>query len=252
MQRYIIKESLQNFTNESIQLDEDNFHHMKNVMRFKPGTKVYLTDATGYSCVGRIIGFSERKVELEWVADETRTSEMPVEVTIACGLSKNDKLELIIQKATELGVHKIIPFPSKHSVVKWDADKMEKKLVRFERIAQEAAEQSHRQHVPKIEKAMTLSELVSYGKDYQHKLVAYEENAKEGEYGVFAQTLTQLQPTDKILIIFGPEGGLDPSEITTLESAGFSTCSLGPRILRTETAPLYALAAISYQTELLK
>lgn len=252
MQRYMIKESLKGFPESPIQLGEDHFHHMKNVMRFKPGTQVYLTDSSGYSCIAGISGYKERLVELEWVADETRSSEMPVQVTIACGLPKGEKLEWIIQKGTELGAYAIIPIASKHSIVKWDVDKMKKKRVRFERIAQEASEQSHRQHIPTIENAMTITELVTFGEAFDHKLVAYEENAKEGEFGRFAQTLKQLRPGDRLLIVFGPEGGLDPVEIEILEGAGYSTCSLGPRIMRAETAPLYALAAISFQTELLK
>lgn len=252
MQRYIIKESLNHFEDAVVQLGEEHYHHMKNVMRFKPGTKVYVTDPSGHSCIAKIIAFHEQTVEIAWVAEDTRTSEMPVQVAIACGLSKGDKLELIIQKSTELGVHKVIPFPSKHSVVKWDAAKMKKKITRYERIAQEAAEQSHRHHVPIIEEAMPIAELIVTGENYDHKLVAYEENAKEGEFGVFAETLTKLQPNDTVLIVFGPEGGLDPTEIHQLTAAGFLTCSLGPRILRAETAPLYALSAISYQTELLK
>ena len=252
MQRYIVKESLEHFEETPVLLGEEHYHHMKNVMRFKPGTKVYVTDPSGRSCIAKVVTFHEQTVEIEWVAEDTRTSEMPVQVAIACGLSKGDKLELIIQKATELGVHTIIPFPSKPSVVKWDATKMKKKIVRYERIAQEAAEQSHRHHVPVIEEAMPIADLIAIGGNYEHKLVAYEENAKEGEFGVFAETLTKLQPNDKVLIVFGPEGGLDPTEIAQFVAAGFLTCSLGPRILRAETAPLYALSAISYQTELLK
>lgn len=252
MQRYIIKESLDTFKDFPIHLGEEHYHHMKNVMRFKPETKIYVTDTNGHSCIAEIITFHEQSVEIGWVAEDTRMSEMPVQVAIACGLSKADKLELIIQKSTELGVHMVIPFPSRHSVVKWDAAKMTKKLTRYARIAQEAAEQSHRQHVPIIHEAMPIAELISFSEVFTHKLVAYEENAKEGEFGVFAETLKKLQPGDKLLIVFGPEGGLDPSEVELLNAAGFLTCSLGPRILRTETAPLYALSAISYQTELLK
>lgn len=251
MQRYIITHSLAGLEDEPIQLSDDYFHHMKNVMRFKVGTKVYLTDETGKSCIARIIEFNDKSVRLEWVADELRTSEMPVQVSIACGLPKGDKLELIVQKATELGVHTIIPFSSKYSIVKWDEIKMKKKIDRYKRISQEASEQSHRQHVPTIEKGMSLKELIAFGTAYDYKLVAYEEEAKEGETGIFAATLSALQPGEKLLIVFGPEGGLDPKEIAAFKEAGFLTCSLGPRILRAETAPLYALSAISYHTELL-
>lgn len=252
MQRYMISKGLNEFSTASLFLSGDHYHHMKNVMRFKPGTKVYVTDPNSYSCIGEIIEYtSEKQVILKWVADEGKNNELPIDVTIACGLPKGDKLDLIIQKSTELGVNTIIPFSSDYSIVKWDESKKKKKQQRFQKITQEAAEQAHRQAVPKIEILKTMDELLTFSNDYQFKLVAYEEDAKAGEQGAFAKTLQQMKRGERLLIIFGPEGGLSPAEIDKFREKDFLTCGLGPRILRTETAPLYALSAISYQFELL-
>lgn len=247
----MVSHSLTSVKDDAIELEDDFFHHMKHVMRFKPETQVFLSDPNGYSVIAEITHFTATSVWLKWVADEEGTSELPVDITIVCGLSKGDKLELVVQKATELGVNTIIPFASQYSVVKWDKNKMKKKQVRFQRIAQEAAEQSHRQQIPTVEETMQLNELIEFSKDYTHKLVAYEEAAKDNELGNFAKTLKSMQAGDRLMIVFGPEGGLSPNEITQFQEQGFSLCGLGPRIMRTETAPLYALAAISYQFELL-
>ena len=191
---------------------------------------------------------------LELVIEEHKEQqvELPIDVTIFVGLSKGDKLEKIVQKATELGVHTIVPVEMKRNMVKWTKDKSQKKIERLQKIAQEAAEQSHRLHVPKVLDLMTLKESVVLAKQSTKALVAFEEVAKEGEAAVFVQTLTSLQKGDSIAFYFGPEGGFDLQEIEYLNSQEVYSCALGPRILRAETAPMYALAAVSYHFELLK
>lgn len=251
MQRYMISDSLLGFSTKNIRLENDFYHHMKNVMRFKPGIKLYITDPEGISCIAEIKGYTENAVELAWVADEEQDRELPVQITIASGLSKGDKLDWIIQKSTELGAGRIIPFDSQYTIVKWDAAKKKKKQQRFQRIATEAAEQSHRQNIPEITDTMDLQQLITFAEHISYKLVAYEEEAKSGEEGIFAQTLSRMKPGDHLLIVFGPEGGLHPDEVAAFRESGFLCCGLGPRIMRTETAPLYALAAVSYHFELM-
>ena len=251
MQRYMVADSLKGFPKETLKLRGEPLHHMKTVMRFRPETRVFLTDPSGYSCIAEIIQVGNEYVELKWIEEEKMNHELPIQVTIACGLSKGDKLDMIVQKSTEMGVNKIIPFNSKYSIVKWDEGKAKKKQQRFQKIAIEAAEQSHRQSIPTIEELKNLNQLIESSKDYSHKLVAYEEQAKNGELGNFAYTLSQMHTGDSLLIVFGPEGGLDPSEMKIFHENGFISCGLGPRIMRTETAPLYTLGAISYHFELL-
>lgn len=173
-------------------------------------------------------------------------------MTIASGLPKGDKLELIIQKGTELGAFSFLPFSAKRSIVKWDEKKAVKKVERWQKIAKEAAEQSHRRFIPNVHNPVNLSVLINLSQEFTYKLIAYEEVAKQGEGSVLAETLLQMKPGESLLVVFGPEGGLAVDEIEVLINNGFRACALGPRILRTETAPLYLLSALSYQFELLR
>lgn len=137
------------------------------------------------------------------------------------------------------------------NVVKWTGDKANKKIERLQKIAEEASEQSHRLKVPRVTSVMTLKELASYTSDFEQKLIAYEESAKVGESLQLVKSLQSLQENDRVIFVFGPEGGIEEQEVELLEESGYLPCSLGPRILRAETAPLYAIAAVSYQCELL-
>lgn len=142
------------------------------------------------------------------------------------------------------------PFKAERSIVKWDDKKGEKKTERLQKIALEAAEQSHRTHVPVIENPISFKQLVATVNQYDAVFIADEEDAKQSERTKFADKLRALAgEATSILCIFGPEGGIARSESEALLAAGAQTMSLGPRILRAETAPLYALAAISYEFE---
>lgn len=176
---------------------------------------------------------------------------MPVKVDIACGLPKGDKLELIAQKATELGMHALIPFAAERSIVKWDDKKAKKNQERLQKIAQEAAEQSHRTYVPNVVQPISFKQLVQTFSNYDAVYIADEEDAKLATRTTFKQKLQSLntEKTPRILCIFGPEGGISRNESAIMLEAGAQTMSLGPRILRAETAPFYALAAISYEFE---
>ena len=143
----------------------------------------------------------------------------------------------------------LYPFEAKRSIVKWDKPKNEKKIARLQKIAKEAAEQSHRSIIPQIHNPISIKELVEISKTYDVKYVADEEDAKIEERQKFAEQLKKVYDKQSILIVFGPEGGLDRAEIKLLLENDFQTIALGPRILRTETAPLYALSAISYEYE---
>lgn len=183
---------------------------------------------------------------------EDGNTELPVSVSIASGLPKGDKLEWIIQKGTELGAREFVPFLAARSIVKWDEKKADKKLERWQKIAKEAAEQSYRSIIPNVVSPVNFKVLIEKAKEFDVKLVAYEEEAKDGESAVLAKTLGEMKEGQSLLIVFGPEGGLAAEEVSLLKENGFSVCGLGPRILRTETAPLYFLAAVSYQLELLR
>ncbi|MEI4800239.1 16S rRNA (uracil(1498)-N(3))-methyltransferase [Bacillus sp. NPDC077411] len=248
MQRYFVEE--QNVNEMAIRIVGDDVHHIGRVMRMTPGDQIYCctNGKTAICTIAEITNEFVNATIVEWVEMST---ELPVFVTIASGLPKGDKLELILQKGTELGAAGFLPFQASRSIVKWDAKKAGKKVERFNKIVKEAAEQSHRSEIPTVYAPVSFKELLAMSKDYDNCLVAYEEEAKQGEKSNFAKALTKLRPGQKVLIVFGPEGGLTEEEVSSLSEYAFVPCSLGPRILRTETAPLYALSAASYHFELM-
>ncbi|AZU63383.1 16S rRNA (uracil(1498)-N(3))-methyltransferase [Neobacillus mesonae] len=249
MQRYFVNHRAKD---DSFKIEGDDRHHIIKVMRMQIGDEIICVDKDGKQAVCRLAEITDETVVADVVQWKEGNSELPISITIASGLPKGDKLEWIIQKGTELGAHQFLPFSAARSVVKWDEKKAAKKIERWQKIAKEAAEQSHRSKVPEIISPMSFHAMLEKSKDFQYKLAAYEEESREGESSNFSSSLKQMQPGDSILLVFGPEGGLADEEVQKLKSNGFVLCGLGPRILRTETAPLYTLAAISYHFELLR
>ncbi|RDU35428.1 16S rRNA (uracil(1498)-N(3))-methyltransferase [Neobacillus piezotolerans] len=248
MQRYFVEKMEQN---RFILEGDDRFHIVK-VMRMGEGDQIICVGPGGRSAVCKIAEITGETIAADVVKWNDGTTELPIRVAIASGLPKGDKLEWIIQKGTEMGAHKFIPFAAARSVVKLDEKKSGKKAERWQKIAKEAAEQSHRNILPEVLAPVDFRALLTESETYDAKLVAYEEESRAGEASVFSDTLSKMAPGDSLLMIFGPEGGLSEGEVYLLKEHGFKLCGLGPRILRTETAPLYALAAISYHLELMR
>ena len=248
MQRYFVKGNVSE-TTHSLVFSKDQVHQLKKVMRVRAGEQFEVVDDSSQLAIVEVSELDPFEVKVVELLEQK--VELPVSVTIAVGLSKGDKLDWIVQKATELGVSEIIPLSLTRNVVKWTGDKADKKIERLQKIAEEASEQSHRLKVPRVARVMTLKELANYTSDFEQKLIAYEESAKVGESLQLVKSLQSLQENERIIFVFGPEGGIEEQEVELLEQSGYLPCSLGPRILRAETAPLYALAAVSYQSELL-
>ncbi|MFN2745273.1 MULTISPECIES: 16S rRNA (uracil(1498)-N(3))-methyltransferase [Bacillus] len=253
MQRYFIEQTKQEVQAEPmLSIQGEDVHHIVNVMRMSAGDHVVCCAKDGHEARCRIESLSKEEVVLsivEWTGDNR---ELPVRVHIANGLPKGDKLEWIIQKGTELGASSFIPFEASRSVVKLDDKKAKKKRERWAKIAKEAAEQSHRNIVPEVAAVHTFQSLLNSLEGFDKCVVAYEESSKQGEKSRFQSAVKSLPEGSSVLIVFGPEGGFSEAEIEALKEKGAAACGLGPRILRAETAPLYALAAISYHTELLR
>lgn len=248
MQRYFV---------EADQMKEDLFiltgedaHHILKVMRMTVGDRIICCMPDGACGTAMIHNTDEGQVQARLEAWQKETSELPVGVTLAQGLPKGDKLELIIQKTTELGVSSVVPVQMSRSIVKIDEKKAGKKVVRWRKIAKEAAEQAHRNRVPFISEPVSFTWLLGVVKEYDVVIAAYEEEGKAGNHHALPALLNDLLPGQRMMVIIGPEGGFSPEEIAELERAGVRSVSIGPRILRTETAPLYVLAAVSYQIEL--
>lgn len=248
MQRYFILEDEQ-WTDEAVTIIGDDVHHIYRVMRSQPGDQIICTGRNGVTAICEIEAINSNQVTariIEWLRQDV---ELPINVTIAQGLPKGDKFELILQKGTELGATSFIPYKAERSIVVWDEKKMRKKQQRFEKIVKEASEQSHRSVIPTIQDSITLKQLLELSKQYDACIFAYEEEARSSEFQSFATVLKQMEEGMNLIICIGPEGGFSESEAKALTEHNFHAVRFGPRILRTETAAIYALSSISYHFE---
>lgn len=228
--------------------DKDLLKHLFSVLRLQDGEQLIFVFDQGEKWQAKLTDREAALFELE--KPVAADKELPVQVTLACAYPKGDKLELVAQKATELGVHQIWGFPGQWSVVKWDAKKLAKRQEKLRKVVLGAAEQSKRDLLPQVELLANQAELLERMDQFDHVLVAYEEEAKAGERSRLAQVLGQLTAGQKLLVLVGPEGGISPQEISSYQEHGAQLVGLGPRILRAETAPFYLLSAISYELEL--
>jgi 16S rRNA (uracil1498-N3)-methyltransferase len=249
MQRYFVDHRA---ADGRFSIQDDDRHHIVKVMRMAVGDEIICVERDGKQAVCKLAEITDESVVAEVVQWKNENPELPISVTIASGLPKGDKLEWIIQKGTELGAREFVPFSATRSVVKWDEKKAAKKIDRWQKIAKEAAEQSHRTIIPEVKAPMSMKQLLAISKEYDYRLAAFEEESRAGEASAFSSVLKQMKQGESLLLVFGPEGGLADEEVQQLTNNGFTICGLGPRILRTETAPLYTLAAISYHFELLR
>ncbi|MGF0065965.1 RsmE family RNA methyltransferase [Lachnospiraceae bacterium SGI.085] len=220
-------------------------NHIRNVLRMKTGEKVRVSDRSGHAffCCLEEIAADYVSARIEY-ADETGT-ELDNPIWLFQGLPKSDKMELIIQKATELGVSEVIPVSMKNCVVKLDAKKADNKNKRWQTIAESAAKQSKRTVIPVIRPLMNWKVALELAKTLDVVLVPYE-----NERGMEAtrEIIGHITPGQSIGIFIGPEGGFSEEEITGLPDE-MHRISLGRRILRTETAGLATLAMLVYQLD---
>ena len=252
MQRFFTVQKSTEFKNEKLLLPQEIFHHAVDVLRMKVDDQFELVtaDEKVYEC--QLTKVEKHEGQFKIVKAIDREVEMPVKITIVCGVSKGDKAEEIVKKGTQLGAARFIFLNSRYSVARWKNQKQAKKIKRLQTIALNAAEQSHRNHVPEVEWADSLDDVIAMNADADFMVVAYEESAKQDEKTVLAQIATQAREkgSTSLVAFFGPEGGIAPEEINQLTAVGYQCAGLGPRILRAETAPLYLLAALSFATEL--
>lgn len=248
LQRYFVRN--EQIVGDHVMISGDDVHHIGRVMRMNEGDRLLCCNERSETMLCEIEQISNDFVRcriIQWIEGNV---ELPVHIYVASGLLKGDKYELVLQKGTELGARGFLPLITSRSIVKWDEKKGDKKVERWQKIVKEAAEQSHRAYMPSVYAPMTIRELIAWASDMDYTCIAYEEEAKEGKHRAFADLLQKMDEGNSLLIVFGPEGGLSEQEVTLLKQHGFIACSLGPRILRAETAPLYALSAVSYEWEL--
>lgn len=235
MQRYFVNKD----KNGKFVFSEQDVFHISKVMRFKINDQLEVV-CDGNVSVVNIDSFNPFAVHV--VSMVSGSTELTRDITLFIPLLKSDKAELIIQKATEIGVHSIVFYLSRRSIIKLDQKDFEKKLTRYNMIAKEASEQCHRNLIPEISGIISLSDIKKYQCD--NNLLAYEL-----ENGATTSFEKALKDEGSISVIIGPEGGFEVSEVDLLKENGFKLISLGKRILRVETAAIYALSVISFNIE---
>lgn len=233
---------------KSVIIRGTDVNHIKNVLRMRPGEEVAVSngiDGKEYRC--GILALEEDCVRLELRFIKEDGVELPAKIYLFQGLPKADKMELIIQKAVELGVYEVIPVAMKNCVMKLDEKKAKSKITRWQAIAESAAKQSKRSLIPKIHMPVTYKEAAAMAAEMDVRLVPYE-----NERGMAAtkEAVEQIKKGQSIAVFIGPEGGFAPEEIALVQDQ-MNLISLGKRILRTETAGLAALAILGYHLETL-
>lgn len=233
MQRYFAKEN----TNNKLILSDTDIHHIKNVMRMNIGDYIeVIYDSKLHIC--KINELEPLSLVVDNVID--KENKINLDVTIAIGLVKEQKMDLILQKLTELGVNRIIPVSMERSIVKLDKERFRKKKIRWETICKEASEQSKRTSIPVIEDIMSIKELSMLEADY--KLVASTKE-KDKMLNYYLQNINNYA---KIIMVVGPEGGISDSEESLLNDNGFDSVSFGNLIFRVETAAIYAASIFNF------
>ncbi len=232
---------------QEIRIEGNDVNHIRNVLRMTMGEKISISDSQQgkrYHC--EIAGFEEGCVTAKILQEQEADTELSSRFYLFQGLPKSDKMELIIQKAVELGVYEVIPVATKRAIVKLDKKKEEAKRKRWNMIAESAAKQSKRMIIPEVTGVMTFAEALQYASKLDVKLIPYE--LAEGMDATRA-ILAGVQPGQSVAIFIGPEGGFDEKEIEQAQQAGIQPITLGRRILRTETAGMAILAALMLQLD---
>lgn len=234
MQRYFVEEK----NNHSFFLNPEDSYHILTVMRMNLGDRIEIVSAGNlYLC--KIVSIDNHIVEAEIISEYEVNNELAVDVTIAQALVKETKMDIILQKTTELGIHALIPYQTTRSVIKIDG-KEEKKIVRWQRIVKEASEQSKRNHIPKIYPIMDIDKLCKVKCELKLLCTVNEMSTN------IKKVLSNYKKDDRIIIVVGPEGGFTKDEEEKLMNAGYIPVSLGNLILRTETVGLYVMSVINY------
>ena len=246
MQRFFVEPHQIDETAHQIHITGADVKHISNVLRMKQGEEVWISDGgkKEYRCA--IEAFSQEEVLVHIIYAQEPDYELPSRIYLFQGLPKADKMELIIQKAVELGAYEVIPVETKRCVVKLDGKKAAKKVDRWQQIAESAAKQSKRMLIPNVHQIMTFKEALSYAQSMDIRLIPYElaKGMQETK-----EILTAIEPGQSIGIFIGPEGGFEEKEVEAAIEEGAKPITLGRRILRTETAGLAILSVLMFQLE---
>lgn len=247
MYHFFVKPEQINMSDKRVTIVGADVNHIKNVLRMRPGEELSVSDGSDgreYRC--GILELSDERIlcELRFIKEDA--VELPVRITLYQGLPKADKMELIVQKAVELGAARIVPVAMKRCVMKLDEKKAASRVQRWQGIAEAAAKQSKRAIVPEIGAVCTFPQAVTEAAQADVRLLPYELASGMART---RELLGALRPGQTAAIFIGPEGGFDEIEVALAQEAGFEPITLGRRILRTETAGMTVLAWLGYLLE---
>ncbi len=243
MYRFYVDQTM--ISDQHITIDGSDVNHIKNVLRMRAGDRLVVNDTCGtdYYCI--IDNISKEEVSLTIEATKRCEAELSSKLYLFQALPKLDKMELIIQKAVELGAYEVVPVVTKRCVVKLDGDKrQEKKLLRWRSIAESAAKQSARGIIPNVTDPMTYAEALEYSRKLEYNIIPYEHAEGMDEA---RKVMEEAAGKGSVGIFIGPEGGFEDEEIEKALAAGIKPISLGNRILRTETAGMTVLSILMFR-----
>jgi 16S rRNA (uracil1498-N3)-methyltransferase len=249
MQRYFIPP--EQFNENTVIISGGDAHHLIRVMRAQLGDQIICSNGMNREALVTITSMDKDAVEAAVTEELELINEAAVEVWVAQSLPKGDKLETIIQKCTEIGAARFLPFVSERTIVQYDSKKAEKLQERWTKIAKEAAEQAHRNRVPDILLPQSWKQILKLVTQVDIAFICYEKESGLQLKQLITKTFTNdsiTRKSGKALVFVGPEGGFTAKEIAEAEAAGCHSISLGKRILRTETAAMVALTCILYET----
>jgi 16S rRNA (uracil1498-N3)-methyltransferase len=246
MQRYFLRP--EQFQDKVVTIEGDDAHHLIRVMRAEIGDEVICSNGADREALVRITALDKGLVTGEAVQELPMTAEPAAQVWIAQSLPKGDKMEIVIQKGTEIGAARFLPFLSERTIVQYDAKKEAKRSERWLKIAKEAAEQAHRNRVPEIDSVLTWKQLLKQAEQVDAAWICYEKEDGKQLRTAIREALKGEPQVSTFLLAVGPEGGFTEQEVEQAEAAGFVSVSLGKRILRTETAGMVGLTCLLYET----
>lgn len=236
----------QQISGDKIRIEGGDVNHMKNVLRMKLHEKAEISDGESRTYLCEVEAYEEDVAVLHILEEMEADTEPASKLYLFQGLPKSDKMELIVQKAVELGVYQVIPVAMKRSVVRLDDKKAAKKADRWNSIAESAAKQAGRSRIPEVTMPLSYNEALKMAEELDVTLLPYE---LAGGMEVTREVIRQIKSGQSVGIFIGPEGGFEPEEVDAAVSMGTKVITLGRRILRTETAGLATLAVLMFELE---
>jgi len=224
----------------SATISDQDARHISKVLRLSIGDYINLTNGQGQDFTGQIKKCSPNRIELAIIEKYDSKTESPIEITLCTGMLKDKKMDLVIKHITQLGVIKWMPFFSDRSIPKPTPEKLKKRISRWQTIAKESLKQCRRSQLPEISPPASLKEILDLSRDNDVKIAFWEDAVKK------LNILTPKKTIKKITILIGPEGGFSKKEISFAASYGFDAYSLGPRILRAETAAISSCTLVQH------